>query len=99
MPNAVVQRFRLMKAADTGERTFTSANTTPQVTIITYQHDDKPNPFYGLPYDALNPEAINRNNIKYDNTERVYNDQGLLTNLSIDVIHQGPRVSYTYEAY
>ena len=81
------------------ERTFTSTIAAPQVTIITYQHDDSPNPFYGLLYGAPNPEAINRNNIKYDNTERIYNSQGLLTNLNIDVSQNGPRVSYEYEAY
>lgn len=84
------------------ERTFTSSIAAPQVTIINYQHDDKPNPFYGLLYGPPIPEAINRNNVKYDGSERIYNSQGLITNLNTNVngaaIDQA-RISYEYEAY
>ncbi len=81
------------------ERTY-APGTTPE--IINYQHDDKPNPFYGLLIDAPNPEAINRNNILYDGSERAYNSQGLLVNMNTNVngaVIDKVRYTYEYEAY
>ena len=76
------------------ERTFTSSIAAPQVTVINYQHDDIPSPFYGLLYGPPSPEAINRNNIKYDGNERIYNSQELLTNLNTNV--NGPAIGPHY---
>lgn len=81
------------------ERSF-GAGTIPQV--INFKHDDKPNPFYGLLINAPDPEAINRNNILYDGSERIYNSQGLLTNMNTNVNGAAidkARYTYEYEAY
>lgn len=82
------------------ERSVSPGNEPAQTVL--YQHDDKPNPTYGLVLGSLSPEIFNRNNILYDNSERTYNSNGLLTDLYTNV-KESPNlrshIIYEYEAY
>lgn len=81
------------------ERAVASSSEMPQT--IRYQHDDKPNPIYGLLIGVPTAETFNKNNIIYEGSERTYTN-GLLTLLRTNV-KDSPAVqsviTYAYEAY
>jgi len=85
------------------EREINYPSQNEVLTPVTYQYDDKPNPYFGLlPLGISIEESLNKNNALIPTDELIYNSNGLLAQKNINFTYPTiyrSTITFEYEAY